>query len=194
MFGLFKKIISDDQLVNYCSALTGKTIRKRLGTPFVRRNSQRETKKAESSRSIGLPVYKRECYDLVLDYEGHDLFAAHQNDSELIVLEWTYDGLPFPTGMLQIDSEERWGLYGVSVALNNMEVEYSHVRDSFESDHLFGVKEVEMACEVAKWIMAKGLRTGASVAHTAVNRKNYQPAPPLSTADLTNLLDLLDLE
>lgn len=37
-------------------------------------------------------LHKTECYDLVLSYDGHDLMDAFQNDNELIVLKWTYDG------------------------------------------------------------------------------------------------------
>ena len=187
MFGFGKKIISDDELALYCSALTGKQIHRNLGGSFVRRNTQREHKNEERSRSIGVTVYKTECYDLVLNFDGHDLIDAFQSDNELIVLTFTYDGLEFPTASLAIDSSEKWGTFTIEVALNNIGPPY--ITDSIEQNQAFGATEIEMSCEVAKWMIAKGLNGGASAAYKGVTRNNYEPIKPMGPSDLHGLLD-----
>lgn len=155
-------------------------------SPFVRRNSQREKKNEERARIIGMNLHKTECYDLVLSYDGHDLMDAFQNDNELIVRKWTYDGLDLPTGSLEINNEEKWGIDSVEIALNN--VGQSHVWDTIEPDQPFGPTEIEMACEAAKWMMAKGLNSGAGIAYKLVTRTNYQP---IRRPNISDLLDML---
>ena len=195
MFGFGKKIINEDQLTLYCSNLTGKEIKKDfLSSPFVRRNKKREQKHNDFwGDSMSGFSSRLECYDLVLNYDGHDPMDSFENDNELIVLEWTYhdDGLPSdlpPKGGLQVRGD-KWEM-PVKIALNN--IEQASVWDSFESDDPLSSSDIEMACEVAKWMVAKGLKGGAGIAYKLVTRKAYQPIPRSAKPSLTDLFDNLN--
>ncbi len=174
----------------YCSTLTGKEIKKGLGSsPFVRRNKKREQNHDELFGDISSMYGSRnriECYDLVLSFDGHDLIDSYENDKELIVLEWHYNNSDSPSGSLYIRGD-KWKGALIKVALNNVEAVRGH--DVFEGDNPLASSDIEMACEVAKWMIAKGLNAGAGIAYKGVTRKDYQPIPRSAKPSLTELFD-----
>ncbi len=177
-----KEIISDDLLVHYCSLLTGKKIKK-LGN-IVKRNRLREKDAAESEAKIGGSlIVERKYYDLDLNYEGRDSVAGYELHNELVLLKLHYyRDDPLPTAQLEINSEERWGDWGITIALNKMSD--PDCTDVFKKEHSLKTTDIERACEVAKWMVCEG--SDASTAHKLVDRLNYQPVPPLTMKDILN--------
>jgi hypothetical protein len=160
MFGLLKKIIDDKTLRHYCGTLTGALP---SGTPYSRdkRPEPRSSLLINSDRECG--VKNILFFELVFYYDN-----KKPEDDELIYLEFqeNYDK--------DCNRVVLWYTRitdSAIVGLSMREPAY----DVFERKDNITQLDVEMAIEIAKWMVAKGMGNGRMMANDVINRKNLTP-------------------
>lgn len=170
MFSLWKKIIDGDTVCRYCAALTGA---KPTSMPYGR--DKAPTKNGFRTGLIGNEIKMQLAYELVFDYENKS-----KTEGELIHLEFVeYHNKSLNTVFFKYvnikASDELWNP-DIHLTMTNEDYDYywkgNEVRKA----------DVEMAVDVAKWMIATDMGKGKILANDIICRKNYTPrrSPGLS--------------
>lgn len=156
MFEIFKGVIDERTLQNYCFALTGMSP---LSKPIA---VERQKEINEGWTPLGAST----CLPTALDFD----YAGKTQDSEDLI---AFDLTEFAT------------CKSATLRVTNLakKTAISYAMDDVGYDDLFDKgritkEDVVMAVEVAKWIVAKGLGYGRIVANDIVRRKRFQPRYP----------------
>jgi hypothetical protein len=163
MFGLLKKIIDDKTLRHYCGTLTGALP---SGIPYCR------DKRPPPPGTYGSRLLDRQKDRGVKNTSSYELVFYYDNKNpeadELIYLEFEeyYD-----KNCNQVALSYTRITDSAVVSLSMREPAY----DAFNREDNITQLDVEMAIEIAKWMVAKGMGNGRILANDVINRKSLAP-------------------
>jgi hypothetical protein len=167
MFELLKKVINEKTLRHYCAALTGAMP---TSTPYGR---DRVAKDLEPSPTDAyLLQLKRDSgviqefeWELVFDYQN-----KNYSDDELISLTFCKKYIKEENriyfNFARVSDYSGMCMRDIRIALDDR---------AYDSSSSITQLDVEMAVEVAKWMIAVGLGKGRVVANDLICRKNFTP-------------------
>lgn len=160
MFGLWKKVIDDKTLRHYCGALTGAVP---TSKPYGRDKRRRQHLPQSWGSDIRDGVKRILLYELVFDYDGKD-----PEDEELIELE-------FIEYYHKDSNQIHMGLDRVTDSANLRITMTEGGLDILIGRGKLTQLDVEMAVDVAKWMVATGMGNGRVMANDVISRKNFTP-------------------
>jgi hypothetical protein len=160
MFELWKKVIDDNTSRHYCGALTGVVP---TSKPYGRDKRPQELPAMFQNIMNDDSVKRKLQYELVFDYESKD-----PNSEELIYLEFIeHYNKDCNMVFLKI---KRFDGSDLSISMNEVGLDL-HLGGGKKMSQL----DVEMAVDLAKWVIAKDMGNGRMAANDVICRKNFTP-------------------
>ena len=160
MFKLWKKVIDDNTSRHYCGALTGVVP---TSKPYGRDKRPQELPAMFQNMMYDASIKRELLYELVFDYDNKDpnyeeliylKFIEHHNkDSNMVFVNIKrFDGSDLSIFMTEVGIDAH---YGGGKKMSQL--------------------DVEMAVDLAKWVIAKDMGNGRMAANDVICRKNFTP-------------------